>query len=263
MLPARRNIAPIRILEWISRVLDLTSVIVDLQIHAPVIKLEKPFAILLITATMKTFEVECYYSAYCYAAGSKKLECQQGALLTCQGRNNELMDCFWSGYCSSERTATSGCRIADECIVFPYFKENNYGENLRFISKQVTIGNVSFGKTRIGYAIADADLPYSPAPVIMKSLSSIYASDTNPGDGWIGLGAIKDSAPGSYTLYWKNLKSDSFGKWTIDLSNSSSLQYGSSKSQSSVSRSGYNSFEEKVKMDLDGDGCDHWPSFFW
>jgi hypothetical protein len=153
----------------------------------------------------------CGNAEFCYSGGSDGLKCESAK--TCMGwKNNADMYCDNAGSCVNERSRATYCGNAKSCRSFRGRSDDTYcekstvciNEPLRFISKEVKIGDVVFGTTQVGYAFSGPGIVFSPTPIRYKSISSIYASDQNPGDGWIGLGVVKQAF--NFTLYWKNAR---------------------------------------------------------
>jgi hypothetical protein len=56
--------------------------------------------------------------------------------------------------------------------------------------------------------------------VYIKNGASI-ASNKKPGDGWVGLGMVSQSAS-KFVLYWKNLNAQYYSRWDVDINDGSS-----------------------------------------
>ena len=74
---------------------------------------------------------------------------------------------------------------------------------------------------------------------------SSRASDSNPGGGWIGLGARQSGS--GYELLWRGPQSGSFAAWTLDAA-------GNRLSNRAVTLGEIRTLETEVGADIDGDG---------
>ena len=82
------------------------------------------------------------------------------------------------------------------------------GVGLLFTSFGAKLNNVEVGVTQLGYAIRN-----NGGGPILISWSQGYASQNNPGGGWVGIAARSTNT--GYELFWKNNISGQFAVWVL------------------------------------------------
>jgi hypothetical protein len=125
--------------------------------------------------------------------------------------------------------------------------EVSYGEDfdddghigLVFASSGVTIGTVELGTTQLGYA-----LRVSGGSPIHVTVSGGYASPSQPGGGWVAIGA-RAKGPG-FEMFWKN-GSGQYQLWALNST-------GARTKVTALSVTAFRKTEKSIGRDLDGDG---------
>jgi hypothetical protein len=91
-----------------------------------------------------------------------------------------------------------------------------------FTGGVVTLGEVVFGTTQFGYGFNDSNPTSFHSVVLIRNAlnpSSGYASDSNPGAGWIAAGVSSVREP---FKYWKNTGTQQYARWDVDFTGASS-----------------------------------------
>jgi hypothetical protein len=91
---------------------------------------------------------------------------------------------------------------------------------VNFTLIKATFNYIPFGMTQAGYAFRTLGYEKRFNSVILPlrylSKTTSYASDSNPGFGWIGLGVVLDDSL-NYMMYWKNMTNNSFAMHSMSI----------------------------------------------
>jgi hypothetical protein len=114
------------------------------------------------------------------------------------------------------------------------------------MAMDVTIGQVSFGKTPSGYGFAPDSLS-NTLVTIQNALNPTgpFASDFIPGRGWIDLGVAGISAT-RFVFYWMNTATRQYSRWDLN-------EKGVYLNAILISSQEFYNTEASFGFDLDGD----------
>jgi hypothetical protein len=114
---------------------------------------------------------------------------------------------------------------------------------LQFLSSAVNLGGVLFGTTSLGYGFRRN----WASDIIMIQYSGKFASDSNPGGGWVASAVARyPDSLSLFFIYWINHNAKQFEKWLID-------SYGFLVSSLSITYLEYYAVENSFGVDIDGD----------
>jgi hypothetical protein len=84
---------------------------------------------------------------------------------------------------------------------------------LQFLGKVVSLGQVMFGITGIGFGFKSN----INSSIAMIASTKGFVSLANPGLGWNPVGVARLPNSANFVLYWINSNTQQFGKWEIDV----------------------------------------------
>jgi hypothetical protein len=115
-----------------------------------------------------------------------------------------------------------------------------------FIEDGSPIDGVQLGSTSLGYAVRRYEGPYlTLGPVIPVTVSGQPASRTNPGGGWLALGARP--AGQGFELLWRNTQTGGYAAWVLDAA-------GRQTSWRLLTLGDVYSIEKQHSIDITGEG---------
>ena len=162
------------------------------------------------------------------------------ALVTPTIVNGSLNLAFASG---GVGTATVSVR-AQSVFDATDFKVDSFviDRRLPFTPGATLVGNVEFGALPAGYALRVGP---GNGQVIMVTTGGVNASATNPGAGWVAVGARLSGA--GYEVFWRQPQAKAYAAWTLDATGARTGGRGLTLQETLA-------IESQTGLDVTGDG---------